>query len=269
MRKKRLDKALLLILVTIWFLPIVTMVITSFSNRWVYPDIVPKAVNTDAWRYVLLENMDTYTSLQLTICIALCTILINIVIGIPAADALGRYQFKGKTMAEILISLPIVLPPIAIMLGLHRTFLRLGLTESIFGVVLANVIPTLPYMVRSLSIGFESMGFHFEEQAQMLGATKLQRLFYIIIPSLIPSLVAGSSLCILISASQYLSVLIIGGGLIKTVPVIMFPFLSGGNQAIGSAYGFLFSTMALVLLIIMDIVVRGFYKHMNYNGLRK
>ena len=269
MKNTRLTKLLLFTFLAFWFLPIMTMVLTSFSTRWVYPDIIPTALNAEAWHYVLFENMDTHKSLFLTIVIALCTILINIAIGIPAADALGRYSFKGKTLAEILISLPIVLPPIAIMLGLHRTFLRLGLTESMFGVILANVIPTLPYMVRSLSIGFESMGFRLEEQAQMLGANRFQRLFHIIIPSLIPSLVAGSSLCILISASQYVSVLIIGGGLIKTVPVIMFPFLSGGNQAIGSAYGFLFSIMALILLIIMDLVVRGIYKHMNYQGLRK
>lgn len=269
MKGKSFIRFILLVVLALWLLPILTMVLTSFSTRWAYPDLLPKAINTEAWHYVFFENMDTYKSLGLTICIALCTIFINIVIGIPAADALGRYNFKGKTLAEILISLPIVLPPIAIMLGLHRTFLRLGLTESILGVILANVIPTLPYMVRSLSIGFESMGFKIEEQAQMLGANKYQRLFYIIFPALIPSLVAGSSLCILISASQYVSVLIIGGGLIKTVPIIMFPFLSGGNQAIGSAYGFLFSTMALALLLIMDLVVRGVYKHMNYNGLRK
>jgi len=78
-----------------------------------------------------------------------------------------------------------------------------------------------------------------------------------------PSLVAGSSLCILISASQYVSVLLIGGGLIKTVPIIMFPFLVGGNQAIGSAYGFLFSGMALVLLLAMNNILKYVYGQRN------
>lgn len=244
------------------------MVITSFSTRWVYPDLLPTELNTQAWHYVLLENMDTYKSLATTIGIGLATVAVNLLVGFPAADALGRYKFKGKALLELIISLPIVLPPLAIILGLHRTFLRLGLTESIWGVILANVIPTLPYMIRALSIGFESMGFKYDEQAQMLGASKLDRIIHVTIPGLMPSLIAGSSLCILISASQYVSVLLIGGGLVKTVPIIMFPFLSGGNQAIGSAYGFMFSTMALVTLFLMDLVLRKLYGRKYESKLR-
>lgn len=260
---------LLIFLLCLWMLPIITMLVTSFALRWPFPDILPKAFNSEAWDYVLHENMDTYRSLWTTILIGIVTVFINIVVGLPAADALGRYKFKGKPLFELLISLPIVLPPLAIILGLHRTFLRLGLTESMLGVILANVIPTLPYMVRALSVGYESMGFKLEEQAKMLGANRLQRITQIIIPSLMPSLVAGSSLCILISASQYVSVLLIGGGLVKTVPIIMFPFLVGGNQAVGSAYGFLFSGMALVLLLAMNNIMKYVYGQRNGTQSRR
>lgn len=265
---KRITIAFLLILLAIWMLPVVTMFITSFATRWTYPDILPDNLNADAWNYVLFQNMDTYKSLMTTVLAGIATVVINIIVGLPAADALGRYSFKGKILMEILISLPIVLPPLAIILGLHRTFLRLGLTESLTGVILANVIPTLPYMVRALSIGYESMGFQLEEQAKMLGAKKIQRIMHITIPTLTPSLIAGSSLCILIAASQYVSVLLIGGGLIKTVPIIMFPFLSGGNQAIGSAYGFLFSVMALILMITMDVILRTVYGQRKFTNSR-
>jgi len=264
---KRLKVLLLLILtvfVLFWLTPIITMIITSFSTRWAFPNILPAGINTEAWDYVFKQNMDTYSSIRVTMLIAFLTILINLAVGFPAADALGRYNFKGKAVTELLISMPIVLPPIAIILGLHRTFLRLGLTESLLGVVLANVIPTLPYMIRALSSGFESLGFKWDDQARMLGATKWQRIRYVTFPALLPSLIAGSSLCILISASQYVTVLLIGGGLIKTIPVVMFPFLSGGNQSIGSAYGFLFSGMALMLLLIMDVILKRLYgRHKN------
>ncbi len=256
---RKIAVPILYLLLIVWMLPIITMIVTSFATRWTYPDVMPKSLNIDAWNYVLFQNMDTYKSLWTTALAGIATVIINIVIGLPAADALGRYKFKGKPFFEMLISLPIVLPPLAIILGLHKTFLRLGLTESLIGVILANVIPTLPYMVRALSIGYESMGFKLEEQAQLLGANKAQRIMYITIPSLMPSLIAGSSLCMLIAASQYVSVLLIGGGLVKTVPIVMFPFLSGGNQAIGSAYGFMFSVMALVLLVLMDVILRTIY----------
>ncbi len=255
----------MILLLLIWMTPVLTMLITSFSTRWAFPDLVPRTLDTSAWRYVLVENMDTYKSLRTTMLIAFLTIIINLIVGIPAADALGRYKFKGKALADLLVSLPIVLPPIAIILGLHRTFLRLNLTESLIGVVLANVIPTLPYMIRAISVGFENLGFNWDEQAMMLGANRFQRLWYVTFPALLPSLIAGSSLCILISASQYVTVLLIGGGLIKTVPVIMFPFLSGGNQSIGSAYGFLFSAMALFLLVSMDLVLNRLYGNRKSN----
>lgn len=156
--------------------------------------------------------------------------------------------------------LPILVPPVVILMGLHRTFISLGITETFFGVVLAHVVPTLPYMIRALTVSFGKLGFEWEEQARVLGAGWLSRLFNVILPFLMPGMIAGSALTILISLSQYIITLMMGGGQVITLTMRMFPYINGGDQVTGAAYAVLFSMIALILLIFMDLSLNRLYR---------
>ena len=76
---------------------------------------------------------------------------------IPAAYALVRYEFKGKIIIKMLLFAPIIVPPFTAIMGMYTVFIMLGLTESILGVILANILPTLPYMIKALMICFSTI----------------------------------------------------------------------------------------------------------------
>jgi len=108
-------------------------------------------------------------SLWLTIRIALAATLLSILVGVPAGRALGLYRFRGKEIVELLILAPVIVPGIAVVLGIHTVFITLGLTNSVWGVILVHLIPTLPYMTLVMAGIFANFDPEYEQQARSLG----------------------------------------------------------------------------------------------------
>ncbi|WFD11624.1 ABC transporter permease [Tepidibacter hydrothermalis] len=255
------DKISLIILSLIILMSIIQIIFIffmSFSNGWVWPDIIPKKLSFEAWKYVLL-NINSLNVIFISLKIALIVVIINLIVAIPAADAIARYDFKYKNIIEFLLIMPIVIPPIISTMGIHKTFIRMNLTESIWGVVLVHIIPTLPYMIRAIKISFENFGFEWEHQCQMLGANKLNTFINVKIYFLLPGIIAGSTLTILISFSQYITTILIGGGQIQTLSTSMVPYINSGEKTIGCVYAIIFAFICLTALGIMEYYLKRYY----------
>lgn len=259
--RKLLKFVLLFFFFSVIVLPFMPLVLTSLSFGWQWPDVVPEAFSFRAWQYVVAGSSGTWQAVGASLLIAGIVTVVNIVLAVPAANALARNQFKGKWLAEAIIFAPIVIPPFVAVMGIHLTFLRLGLTGTILGVVLVHISPTLPYMVRAVMISYNTLSLDWEDQARMLGAGPLPRFFHVVLPHLLPGIAAGASLSVLISLSQYLITFMIGSGQVVTLPILLFPFISGGDPATASAYSLLFAGMAILVLVVMDVALKKYYKN--------
>ncbi|MFD2673276.1 ABC transporter permease [Marinicrinis sediminis] len=248
---------LILILVT---LPLVPLFLGAFSLRMPWPQLIPDSWSLRAWTYMFSSSSGTGEAIITSIGIAMIVTLINLILAIPAADALSRYQFKGKRWIEAVLYAPIIIPAFVSVMGMHLTFIRLGLTESVFGVVLAHLSPSLPYMIRALMISFGTLGFEWEEQGRMLGAGRFQRFRWIVLPHILPGIIAGSGLSMLVSLSQYLITFLVGGGQVVTIPILLFPFASGGDPTIAAAYTLVFAGLAAGALWGLDMILNAYYR---------
>ncbi len=254
----RMVRIVLIFFAAMGAVPVVLLILASLSSGWSWPDVIPQKFSFRAWRYIF--SSDSIFAVITTLKISAAVIVIDLILALPAANALGRYSFRFKRIISALLMAPLIMPPLAITMGLHKTFIRMGLTENIWGVVAASIFPTLPYMIRALAVGYENIGHIWGEQAKMLGAGAFSRFFHVNLPMLLPAIVAGASIVLLVSMSQYVIVLLIGGGTVKTLTVVMFPYISGGDSAIGSAYSIIFAAVSLVLLFLMDIFIKRHYE---------
>lgn len=259
MVKKTLFITLCTILVFIIVMPFFPLFLYSFSNQWIYPDILPSGMSLKWWKYVV-KDVKTWQSMANSFVISLCVVLINLTLCIPAANAIGRREFKGKLLFEGILFAPIIVPGFISTMGIHFTFIKIGLTESLLGVILVHIIPTLPYMMRALLVSFSTLSDDYENLGTVFGANTFQKYRNIIIPHILPAIISGSSLTMLISFSNYVLTLIIGGGQVMTLPILMFPFISGGNRAIGSVYVIIFIIINMIALILMEKTLRFIYK---------
>ncbi|WP_281887092.1 ABC transporter permease [Paenibacillus sp. YYML68] len=250
----------LLLVAVMMAMPFVTLLPSSLYAVLPWPQLIPEHVSARAWRYLLAPASNTGEAVLTSIIIAVCVTAINLVLAIPAADALARHTLRGKRAIEALLYAPIVLPAFVSVMGAHLTFIRFGLTESIIGVILAHLSPSLPYMIRALTISFSTLSFAWEEQAAMLGAGPLARLRYVVWPHIRQGVAAGAALSMLVSLSQYLITFLVGGGQVMTLPILLLPFASGGDSSIAAAYTIVFAVLAAATLGLMNVWLRRYDK---------
>ncbi len=228
--------------------PLGVFILYAFSQGWFFPAPFPETWTSAPFARVLSDPR-TLSSLRDSLLIAFAVSLLSLVIGYPAARALGLRQFRGRQLAWMLLYLPTVVPPLAIGMGLNILFLQIGLAGTIPGIVLAHLVPTLPYVVFTLAGAFARYDEAYEFQAWVLGASASRTLFTVTLPMLAPSLAVAALFAFLISWSQYLLTLLIGSGRVITLPVLLFSAASGGNPVTIAALALVFlAPPALVIL---------------------
>lgn len=219
--------------------PLALFLAYAFSSRWFFPQPVPTEWTVAAFARALSDPR-VLAGLRDSLASALGVSMLALALGFPAARVLGLRRFRGRTAAWLLLFLPTVVPPLAIGMGLNVLFLQIGLAGSLTGVILAHLVPTLPYVVFTLAGAFARYDENFEFQALVLGAGPLRAFLTVSLPLIAPSLVVAALFAFLISWSQYLLTLLIGSGRIITLPVLLFSTAAGGNPATTAALALIF-----------------------------
>ena len=232
-------------------LPFVSLVMWSFSNRWFYPDLWPRQWGIRAWEYVFgTAGPQILAALVQSVCVAAVTALIAVSIGIPAGRALGLYEFKGKDLISVILMLPVIVPPLCVAMGLHLWFIKLGLAETFFGVVLVHLTFCLPYAVFVMWGVFSNYNPDYEDQARSLGASSFKVLVRVMLPMTFSGVMVAALFSFLLSWSQYLSTLIIGGGRVMTLPILLFALMGSGDRPVAAAVSIVFVTPAFIALLL-------------------
>ncbi|MCY6379813.1 ABC transporter permease [Hoeflea prorocentri] len=238
------------VLITWLILPLIPLAIWSFARGWFFPSLLPKQWSLQAWEYAFSDTAGVLDSLWITIGIALAATVLSIIVGVPAGRALGLYRFRGKEIVELIILAPTIVPGIAVALGLHSVFIGLGLNNTVSGVILVHLIPTLPYMVLVMAGIFSNYDPSFEAQARSLGASAFKTFWYVTFPAILPGIIVGGLFAFLVSWSQYILTLLIGGGRVVTLPLLLFNFATSGRNDITGAIGMIYILPGIIILLL-------------------
>ncbi len=235
--------------------PFVPLVLASLADGYFHPQVVPERVSLRAWRLVLGTGSAGWHALATSVVVALLVTGIAMLVAVPAGRVLGTRPFRGRRAVELALLTPVLVPPIAIALGLHVVFVRLGLDGAVVGVVLVHLVPTIPY-VALLSAGvFENLDTELELQARSLGANRRQLTVHVTLPAVAPGLAVAGLFAFLVSWGQYASTLVIGGGRVVTLPILLFAAASGGDVSFTAATALFHGVPAVVLLVVASRIV--------------
>jgi hypothetical protein len=133
--------------------PVIAFMINAFAFRWFYPQFIPNEWSLQAWERLKLipragdrtltgffdlwaSVPDVVSALWLSLAIGAVVTGLSVIIGLPAARALGLYKFRGKRVVEFMIITPTIVPPIAFSLGLNINFIRWDLALQDAGIPL-------------------------------------------------------------------------------------------------------------------------------------
>ena len=201
------------------------------------------------------------------------SLLLAVLLGTPLAYLLARHNFPGKMLVDLLVDLPIVLPPTVAGVALLVTFGRRGvlggrledagieLAFTTTAVVLAQLFVSAPYYVRTAKAGFEAVDVQYEGVAATLGASPLRIFWRIILPLCWPSIVAGSILCWARGLSELGATLVFAGnfqGRTQTMPLaIIGVFDAGRSIDLAIALAVILVAAAAVLLLLLRLLTRS------------
>jgi putative spermidine/putrescine transport system permease protein len=231
-------------------LPFATLALWSLAERWFFPGLWPQAWGLRAWSYVAgTAGRQVLTAVGHSLAVGGVSAALAVLVALPAARALGLYDFKGKDLISVLLTLPIIVPPLCVAMGLHLWFIRLGLAETFAGVVGVHLTFCLPYAIFVLWGVFSNYNPEFEDQARSLGASRFRVATRVMLPMILPGIIVAALFAFLLSWSQYLSTLIIGGGRLITLPVLLFALMGSGDRPVAAAVSLVFVAPALVALL--------------------
>jgi molybdate transport system permease protein len=197
---------------------------------------------------------------------------ITLLFGTPVAYILARRDFPGKIFVDLLVDLPIVLPPTVAGVALLVAFGRRGvlggeidalgieLAFTTTAVVVAQVFVSAPYYIRTVKAGFESVDVQFEGVAATLGASPLRIFWRVVLPLSWPSVIAGAILCWARALGELGATLIFAGsfpGRTQTMPLaIIGVFDAGRTIDLAIALAVILVVSAAILLFILRLFAR-------------
>ena len=237
-------------------LPLIPVAVWSISASWFFPDIVPRAWSLRSWNYLFTPDAKVIPAFVTSLTIAVTVALIAGVIGLSAGRALGLHSFRGKRLVYFLILAPEIVPPLTVAMGNQIAFIKLGLADSVLGVILVQLVPTIPYVTLVMSAVYANFDTNYEDQARVLGASPLRAFLHVTLPAVFPGLIVASLFAFLIAWSEYIMTLLIGGGVVRTLPLVMFSFATS-DLSVASALCVLFVAPAVVILVLSSRYLSG------------
>lgn len=194
-------------------------------------------------------------TIWLSMLIALSTLAVTLVVGVPAAYVLHRHPSRLSRMIEEIITLPVAIPGLAIALALIVTYGGFGnFRISWLFILVGHVLYTMPFMVRSVMAVLAAIDARtLEEGAASLGASPWRRFRDIIIPNIGPGILAGSLMVVTLSIGEFNLTWMLHTPLTKTLPVGLADSYASMRLEVASAYTLVFFVMIIPLLVGMQI----------------
>jgi molybdate transport system permease protein len=212
--------------------------------------------------FIMLEF---WSPIWLSIKVSLIASVIVVVLGLLCGKWMARRYFKGKTVIETLLMLPLVLPPSVVGFLLIVLFGRNSpvgkAIEALFhhpvmftwwAAVIASVVVSFPLMYQSAKSGFESVDEAVEGAARIDGANEYQVFFYISIPLSIKTIVSGAILSFARGLGEFGATLMFAGnipGKTQTIPTAIFVAIESGNMMM--AWAWVLVTMFISFLLLL------------------
>lgn len=217
-----------------------------------------------------------YQPLWLSLQLAFITTILLMVIGIPLSSLLAFRTFRFKSVAEAVISLPLVLPPTVLGFYLLIAFspnnfvgrflqnhFDIRLVFSFPGLVVGSVIYSLPFMVHPLQAGFQSLPKALGEASYSLGKSKIQTLLKVILPNMKPSLLTGIVLTFAHTIGEFGVVLMIGGnipGKTRVASIAVYDEVESLNYHAAHIYSIVLLLVSFFILLFAYGLNKKFFK---------
>lgn len=261
---RKIFEFLLLVAFVVFFVgPLLNLAVLAFSSKWNYPDLLPRQWSLQWWHFVLQED-DIAKSIGLSFLIAALVTVLSIVICIPAAYAFARIRFPLSRFFLFSFLLTHAFPKMGLYVSIAVLFYKLGLMNTLLGVVLVHMINVLMFMTWIPTAAFRNVHTAQEESARDVGATPFRVFRSITLPMAMPGILVASIFTFLNSLDEAQGTFLVGIPDFKTMPIVMYSIIADFPSSAGAVFSIILTAPTIILLLAAqrlvsaDIMASGF-----------
>lgn len=262
--KRRIIEFILLTVFAVFFAgPLLNLVVLAFSGQWAYPDRLPHQWSFKWWSFVMGQD-DVAKSIGLSFLIATIVTALSIVLCVPAAYAFARIRFPFKRVFLFSFLLTHAFPKMGLYVSIAVLFYKVGLMNTMLGVVLVHMINVLMFMTWIPTAAFRNIQAAQEESARDAGATPFRVFRSITLPMAMPGIMVASVFTFLNSLDEAQGTFLVGIPDIKTMPIIMYSIIADFPSSAGAVFSIILTAPTIILLlaaqrlISADVMASGF-----------
>ncbi|MBF9194992.1 ABC transporter permease [Microvirga terrestris] len=230
---------------------IATVVTSSFATRWLGTWL--PAGWTTRWYTSAWSEFQLWDVLIVTFQVIGAVVVISGVLGVTAAYALARREFRGKRLLVLLFLLPLMIPSMTFGIPLATVLYRTGLAGTFWGVVAANLVPTVPFVILVMIPFIEQIDPKVEAAARVFGANTFKLFLYVLLPLLLPGILAALLLVLVRTIAMFELTFLVAGPTSQTLVVALYyAVFAAGVRAVQSidAMAVIYMVTTLIWLII-------------------
>ena len=228
------------------------VVVDSFGKPW-FNTWLPETFTTD-WYSGAWTRFELAGVIGVTLFVAAVVVVISILVGLPASYQLARRKFPFKNVVNGLFLFPILMPPITYGIPLATVMYNLGLGRSIIAVILVNLVPSVPFVIMTMTPFIEQINPTIESAARMCGATTRVIFTRVLGPLLVPGILAAAVLVLVRTVGMFELTYLVSGPQSDTLVVAIYRAMtaSGGGEArqLVSAMAVMYTATMMIILVI-------------------
>ncbi len=194
--------------------------VNSFATRWLGTWL--PAGYTTRWYFSAWEEFQLGDVLLVTMEVVLAVVVLSLLLGVPAAYALARREFAGKRLLTLLFVLPLLVPPITYGIPLATVLYQVHLAGTMTGVILANLVPTVPFVILVMTPFIEQIDPRLEAAARVFGANTFRVFLLVLVPLLAPGMLAAGLLVLVRTVAMFELTFLTAGPSSQTLVVALY-----------------------------------------------
>jgi len=235
---------------------IAAVIVNSFATRWLGTWL--PAGWTTRWYFSAWKEFQLSSVVLVTFEIVFTVVIISGFLGVTTAYALARRDFPGKRLIVLLFLLPLLIPPLTYGIPLATVLYQLGLGGTFWGVVLINIVPSLPFVVLVMIPFIEQIDPRIEAAARVFGAGTMSLFLRILLPLLLPGMLAALLLVLVRTIAMFELTFLIAGPTTQTLVVSLYyaVFASGvraGQSIDAMAVVYMVTTLFWLVLALQFV----------------
>lgn len=249
-KRKFLEFLLLAAFILFFYGPLLHMFMLAFADKYEVPYVLPTRFGFSWWKYIL-EQKSLVSSIILSFTIAFITTALSLIICLPAAYVLARFNFPGRKIVMLSFLIGNAFPHLGLYTSIGIIYYRINLMGTFLGVLLIHMLGSIMLMIWLPAGAFRSIPRQQEEAARDAGAGPIRTFLHVTLPMSWPGIAVAAMFTFIHSLGENQGTLLVGLPKYRTMPVEMYGVILDYPATAGAVFALILIIPNLILLLLM------------------